>query len=198
MPRASQQLALAETFFSAAERPPPTRLKYRKAMSDMIIRQANHSDLPRLTEIYNHYVIHTPVTFDVTPFTVEQRESWFAQFGSAGRYRLLVAEEQGKVVGYAGSARFRPKPAYDTTVETTVYCAPDATGRGLGKQLYTELFRILAFEDIHCFVGVYALPNPATAALHEKFAFTLVGVLSEAGRKFGRYWDIAWVQRKAD
>jgi phosphinothricin acetyltransferase len=167
-------------------------------MSHIIIRQANRSDLPRLTEIYNHYVVRTPVTFDVTPFTVEQRENWFTQFGSCGRYRLLVAEHQDQVVAYAGSTRFRPKPAYDTTVETTVYCAPEATGCGIGSQLYAELFRSLAGEDIHRFVGVYALPNPATAALHVKFGFTLVGVFSEAGRKLGRYWDIAWVQRNAE
>src|ERR1039457_2609395 len=72
------------------------------AMSEVLIRPAELRDLPRLTEIYNHYVVNTPVTFDVEPYTVERREAWFAQFGATGRHRLLVAELGGSVIGYAG------------------------------------------------------------------------------------------------
>ena len=98
------------------------------------IRPANRADLPRLTEIYNHYVIHTPVTFDVEPYTVERRVAWFEQFALTGRYRLVVAEEEGLVLGYAGTTRFRPKAAYDTTVETTVYSSHEAVGKGIGRK----------------------------------------------------------------
>ena len=69
-------------------------------------RPAMRSDLPRLTEIYNYYVIHTPVTFDLQPYTVERREKWFEQFALQGRHRLLVAEENGLVIGYAGTMTF--------------------------------------------------------------------------------------------
>jgi phosphinothricin acetyltransferase len=137
------------------------------------------------------------VTFDVEPYTVERREAWFAQFSATGRHRLLVAEENGIVLGYAGTTRFRPKAAYETTVETTIYCAPEAIGKGLGKRLYAELFVVLKGEDIHRFVAVYVLPNPATEALHRRFGFRVVGVLSENGRKFGKYWDVCWVERTA-
>ena len=166
-------------------------------MSDVRIRPATRSDLPRLTEIYNYYVVHTPVTFDIEPYTVERREAWFAQFGGAGRHRLLVAERDGGVIGYAGSTRFRPKAAYETTVETTIYCAPDAAGKGIGSRLYAALFEALRGEDIHRFVAGYALPNPATAAIHARFGFKVVGVFSENGRKFGKYWDVCWVERAA-
>src|SRR5207253_3746178 len=104
------------------------------------IRPANRADLPRLTEIYNHYVIHTPVTFDLEPHTVERRAAWFEQFSLTGRYRLVVAEENGVVLGYAGTTRFRVKPAYDTTVETTVYSSPEAVGKEIGRKLYAGLF----------------------------------------------------------
>jgi phosphinothricin acetyltransferase len=80
-------------------------------MPDISIRPAMESDLPRLTEIYNYYVTTTPVTFDVEPYTVEQRKLWFSQFGESGRYRLMVAEENGVVLGYAGTIHFRPKAA---------------------------------------------------------------------------------------
>ena len=166
-------------------------------MPEARIRPAACADLPRLTEIYNYYVVHTPVTFDVEPYTVEGREAWFAQFGTAGRYRLMVAESDPGVIGYAGTTRFRPKAAYDTTVETTIYCAPDAAGKGVGSRLYAALFETLRGEDIHRFVAGYALPNPATAAIHARFGFKVVGVFSENGRKFGKYWDVCWVERGA-
>ena len=164
---------------------------------DLRIRPAVRDDLPRLTEIYNYYVIHTPVTFDVEPYTVEGRETWFAQFAAAGRHRLLVAEEGGIVLGYAGTTRFRPKSAYETTVETTIYCDPNSVGKGIGTRLYAALFEALQGEDIHRFVAGYALPNPATAAIHERFGFKVVGAFSENGRKFGKYWDVCWVERGA-
>jgi len=164
-------------------------------MSEVVIRPAERRDLPRLTEIYNYYVVNTPVTFDVEPYTIEQREAWFAQFGQTGRYRLLVAETESVVVGYAGTTRFRPKAAYETTVETTIYCAPDAVGKGIGVRLYAALFDALRDEDIHRFVAGYALPNPASAAIHERFGFKVVGVFSENGRKFGKYWDVCWMER---
>lgn len=166
-------------------------------MGEIVIRSALGADLPRLTEIYNHYVIHTPVTFDIEPYSIERRQAWFQQFAEAGRYRLLVAEDGGIVVGYAGTTRFRPKAAYETTVETTIYCAPEAIGKGIGRRLYQALFRALQDEDIHRFVAGFALPNPGSAALHEHFGFKLVGVFTQNGRKFGKYWDVAWMERAA-
>ena len=166
-------------------------------MAEIKIRAAEGRDLARLTEIYNHYVVHTPVTFDIEPYTVEKREVWFAQFALTGRHRLLVAETSEGVVGYAGTTRFRPKAAYDTTVESTIYCAPESAGHGIGTRLYAALFDALKGEDIHRYVAGYALPNPATARIHEKFGFKVVGVFSENGRKFGKYWDVCWTERAA-
>ena len=164
-------------------------------MPDIHIRQAVREDLPRLTEIYNYYVVHTPITFDVEPYTVERRATWFEQFAHTGRHRLLVAEDNSVVVGYAGTTRFRPKAAYETTVETTIYCAVEASGKGIGSRLYAALFEAIASEDIRRIVAGYALPKDASAALHERFGFKRIGVFTENGRKFGRYWDVAWMER---
>jgi phosphinothricin acetyltransferase len=166
-------------------------------MSETRIRMAERTDLARMTELYNYYVLNTPVTFDVEAYTVERREVWFAQFGMTGRYRLLVAEENGVVMGYAGTLRFRPKVAYETTVETTIYCAPERVGKGIGRRLYAELFEALKGEDVHRFVAGYTLPNAASEALHRQFGFKVVGVFSEIGRKFGKYWDVCWLERVA-
>ncbi len=164
--------------------------------SEIAIRPATGTDLPRLTEIYNHYVLTTPITFDIEPETVEQRRAWLDQFSAAGPHRLLVADERGDVLGFAGTTQFRSKRAYDTTVEMTVYCAPEATGRGLGTLLYDRLFDGLRGEDIRLAVAGITLPNPASVALHERFGFTLAGIMHEVGRKFDRYWDVAWYQKR--
>ncbi len=163
--------------------------------SQLHVRTAERTDLPRLTEIYNHYIIHTPITFDVEPYTTERRAAWFDQFASTGRHRLLVAETGGRVVGYAGTTRFRPKAAYETTVETTIYCCHETVGQGVGAVLYQALFEAIADQDVHRIVAGYTLPNPASAALHQRFGFQRIGIFSSVGRKFGRFWDVAWNER---
>ena len=110
-------------------------------------------------------------------------------------FRFLVAEQDSLVVGYAGTTRFRPKAAYDTTVETTIYCAPESIGKGLGTQLYAALFATLSGENIHRIVAGYVPPNPISAALHARFGFKEIGVFSENGYKFDRYWDVCWMER---
>ncbi|MBV8976170.1 MAG: N-acetyltransferase [Alphaproteobacteria bacterium] len=164
-------------------------------MNPPTIRPARASDLPALLDIYNHYILTTPVTFDIEPRTLAQRQEWFAQFSQTGRYRCFVAEEAGQAVGWACSARFKDKQAYETTIESSIYLAPAAAGRGLGRRLYETLFEALRGEDIHrVFAGV-TVPNDASVALHRAMGFELVGTYSEVGRKFGRFWDTALFMR---
>ena len=160
------------------------------------IRPATLADLSALVEIHNHYVIHTHITFDVDPFTVDERRSWFENHNDGKRYRIVVAEIDGVVVGNASSGRHRPKAAYDTTVETSIACHPAATGRGIGTLLYHALFAELAAEDIHRVVAGVAQPNDASNALHRKLGFRELGTFTEAGRKFGQYWDVLWFERE--
>lgn len=164
-------------------------------MANLRIRTASRQDLQRLTEIYNHYVLTTAITFDLEPFTEEQRVAWFDEHAKTGRHRLLVADEDGRVIGYASTGQFRVKRAYDTTVETSIYCAPEAVGRGVGSALYRALLAALRGEDINRLAAGITLPNEASIALHRRFGFTQVGVFSQNGRKFGRYWDVAWFER---
>jgi phosphinothricin acetyltransferase len=161
------------------------------------IRSATLSDLPALTAIYNHYVKQTTITFDLQPFEPEERRAWFDAHSSHGRHRLLVAmDRDGSVVGYATTSRWRPKAAYDTTVESSVYCRPDAIRRGVGGALYSALFESIAGEDVHRIVAGISQPNPASVALHLRFGFRQVGVFSSVGRKFNEYWDVAWFERE--
>ena len=159
------------------------------------VRAAVETDLPALTDIYNHYVVHTPITFDVSPFAPEERRQWFLDHTSDGRYRLIVAEDQRGLAGYATTSRWRPKPAYDTTVESTVYCRHDAAGRGIGTLLYRSLFELIGPEDVEQIVAGVALPNDASVRLHQRMGFREVGVFTAVGYKFDRFWDVAWFQR---
>jgi len=161
------------------------------------IRDAVRADLPALTDILNHYIIHTPINFDVEPYTVDARREWFDEHASTGRYRLVVAEDAGQVVGYATTSRWRPKASYATTVESSVYCRQDSCGRGIGSALYRALFEAIKDEDVHMIVAGATMPNAASVALHERLGFTQVGVFKAVGRKFGQFWDVAWFQRPA-
>jgi len=164
-------------------------------MADVKIRPATRDDLPRLTEIYNYYLINTPITFDLEPVTVEQRVRWFEEHAGAKRHRLLVAEDDGLVVGWAGTGPFRDRAAYDTSVEMTIYCADDAKRHGIGAMMYRALLDALKNEDINRLLAGITIPNEASIKLHRKFGFTDVGVFTECGRKFNRYWDVVWMER---
>ncbi|WPO73202.1 MULTISPECIES: GNAT family N-acetyltransferase [unclassified Streptomyces] len=169
--------------------------------TEVQVRPGVESDLSALTELYNHYVRETAVTFDTVAFLPEERRPWLLSHPQDGPHRLLVAQDRdpgarpGRLLGYATSSPFRPRPAYATSVEVSVYCAPDAAGRGIGTLLYKELLAALEGEDLHRAYAGIAQPNEASVRLHERFGFRHVGTYEEVGRKFGRYWDVAWYER---
>jgi phosphinothricin acetyltransferase len=159
------------------------------------ITTATEADLEQINEIYNHYVETSPVTFDLESRTMAWRREWFAKYGERGRHRLLVARDTDGAIAYATSSPYRPRAAYDPTVETSVYVAPERTGRGIGLALYRVLLREIEREDVHRAIAGITLPNPASVRLHERCGFREIGRFSEQGRKFGRYWDVAWFER---
>lgn len=164
-------------------------------MSDPIIRRIEQSDLPALLAIYNHYVETTAITFDLEPKTLAQRQAWLDGFAPTGRHQCFVAVQDGEAIGWASTGKFREKAAYDGTVETSIYLKPDAHGHGLGRRLFATLFTALGSEDVHAAIGVITLPNVPSEGLHRACGFELVGTLKDAGRKFGRFWDIGLYQK---
>jgi phosphinothricin acetyltransferase len=164
-------------------------------MSDITIRRAKENDLDALLAIYNHYVANTHITFDVEPRTREQRKAWLDGFSESGRRQCFVADRGGMAIGWASSGPFKDRAAYDTSVETSVYLAPDEHGKGAGRRLYQTLLDALAREDVHRAFGGIALPNEASVGLHVAMGFHHTGTYSEVGRKFGRFWDVAWYEK---
>ncbi len=161
----------------------------------MIIRNARVGDLPAIVDLRNYYILNSHALFESNPEKVEERQSWFEKYKTTGPHRILVAEENQKVVGYAYSSKYRDGEYFSQTVEVSVYIDPAQKRTGIGSALYEKLFLLLRQENIHCAVAGIALPNDASIRLHEKFSFEKVGVFSEYAVKNGAFISSIWMQR---
>jgi phosphinothricin acetyltransferase len=157
------------------------------------IRIARPGDAEAIAAIYNHYVETSTVTFELAAVDAQAMAARMAEVASHG-LPWLVAEQDGAVFGYAYAGRWRSREGYRHSVETSIYLAPGATGRGLGATLYGKLLDLLPALGVHAVIGGVALPNPASEALHERFGFEPVARFREVGRKFGRWIDVAYWQ----
>ena len=160
-----------------------------------ILRECTEGDGRALCAIYNHYVAQTTTTFEEEAVPAAEIARRIAEVTSR-RLPWLVCEEDGVVVGYAYAMPWKSRSAYRHSVETTIYLHPDATGRGIGTELYRSLLDRLRRLGIHCAVGGIALPNPASVALHERLGFVRAGHFHEIGRKFGRWVDVGYWERR--
>lgn len=152
-------------------------------------------DLAAIVDIDNHYVLHSFAIFDETPSRVEDRADWFERFDLNGPHRLLVAEDQQGVVGYACSSPYRQHVSFTETVEFSISLSPEHRGQGLGTRLYTRLLEELRSERLHRAVAGIALPNEASVRLHRRFGFQDVGVFDEYAKKWDTYISSLWMQR---
>lgn len=167
-------------------------------VADVEVRDGTEDDLPAVAAIYTHYVLKTTTTFNTEVRTPTEWRERHLHNVVEGPYDLLVAVRDGVVVGFVETGRFRPKPAYDSSVEVTVYVAPDVVAGGIGAALFRELLDRLHRSRFHRAYSVIALPNDRSVRFHERFGFVHRGTLTEAGRKFGRYLDIAFYERALD
>ena len=159
---------------------------------DISIRRAVSADAAAIAAIYNGYVETTIISFETEPVSVGEMAQRIAD--RLTRYDWLVAEHEGRLIGYAYYGQFRTRAAYDHVVESTVYIAEDAIRLGVGRRLYAELLNSAQNKGFREIIGVIALPNDASEQLHERMGFTLVGRLPKVGHKFGRYIDVSFWQ----
>jgi L-amino acid N-acyltransferase YncA len=158
------------------------------------IRAVELSDADTLAEIYNHYVLGTVVTFEEDPISGGEMEQRIGAVRSA-TLPWLVAEKDGRAVGYASASPWKARSAYRFSVEVTVYVAQDSARNGIGSMLYGELLSILHRLGAHAVIGGIALPNDASVALHEKFGFKKVAHFQEVGSKFNQWIDVGYWER---
>jgi len=162
------------------------------------VRPATEHDLDDITRIYDQYIVGSPVSFDLEPWSRERRLDWWADHQGDPRLVVLVAEQDGEVVGTAYSSWYRPKDAYRTSVETSIVLDGAHVGAGLGTTLYGALLDELAAAGVHRAYAVVTIPNDASIGLHHKLGFRDLGTEHESGWKLGRWWSTLILEKRFD
>ena len=167
-------------------------------MSDPVVRPADPDDpddAAALVRIYAHWVEHSVVTFDVEPRTAADWTARLRAAAATGHPVLLAVDPDGTVLGYAGAAGWGSKPGYFWTVEDSVYLAPEAVGRGVGRVLLAALVAALRDAGFRQVVAVIAdSGSTASARLHRELGFVPTGRLHGFGWKHGRWIDVDLLQ----
>ena len=162
-----------------------------------MIRDVVTEDASAIAKIYNHYIEHTDVTFEVDLIDSNEIQQRIQKTLAVGYPWLVKLDASDEVVGYAYAGRWRAREASRATCETAIYVSHDQTGQGVGKALYEALLnRLQKAGNVRVVIGVIALPNDASVALHHKLGFQEAGLYREVGRKFGRWIDLLSLQLK--
>ena len=165
-----------------------------------MIRHVRTEDVQQICEIYNHFILHTFITFEEEEVREEEMKKRIEQVTT--NYPWLVYEEDQKLIGYAYATQWRTRSAYRYATETTIYLNPKYKGRGLGYKLYEALVNTLKKSSVHTLIGGIALPNNASIALHEKLGFKKVAHFTEVGYKLNQwidvgYWELILPEKKS-
>jgi len=161
----------------------------------LTIRPATREDLPAVGDIYNHYVLHSTCTFAVEPEGDAYWQEWFDEH-TRPHPAVVAVRDDGKVVGWGTLSKWNSRCAYRHTVEDSVYVAPDAVGRGIGRAILGELVVLARRHGHRHVIAQCADHQPATEALHQAFGFQAVGCLRGVGFKFDRWIDVTILQLK--
>lgn len=155
-----------------------------------MIRAATVADAWAISQIYNHFILHSTATFEEQAIGADEMARRIEAIVPG--LPFLVAEVDGAVAGYAYATAWKTRSAYRHTVESSVYIAPDCAGMGMGTRLYQALLQALRERGIHAVLAGIVLPNEASVALHEAFGFSQVGRMREVGRKFDQWLDVGY------
>src|SRR5688500_13606173 len=158
----------------------------------MQVRLATLEDGEGIRAIYNREVLEGTATFDLRPRSAEDQRRWLTD--RSGAHAVMVAVEGDEVLGFGSLSAYRSRPAYATTVEDSVYVAPQHQGKGVGRALLEALVEAAELRGFHTVIGRIAGGNEGSIALHQRCGFEVVGVEREVGRKFRRWLDVTIVQ----
>jgi len=161
------------------------------------VRNAGEGDLAAILAIYNDAILTTTAVYDYTPHTLEMRQQWYAA-KVAGRWPVVVADDDGEVVGFSSLGPFRQWAAYKYSVENSIYVASQARGRGIGKLLLAPLIDAARSLEMHAVIAGIDADNEASQRLHRAFGFVQVARFNQVGYKFGRWLDLTCMQLLLD
>lgn len=166
-------------------------------MNPFTLRPATAADLEPMRVIYNDAVLHTTASYDYLPRSTEKQQDWFAGKQAAG-YPVLVAECGAAVAGYASYGPFRNWDGYRFTVEHSVYVHEGFRRRGLASALVERLLQEAGGQGLHLMVAAIDAANAGSIELHRRLGFEEAGVLRQAGYKFERWLDLAFMTRRLE
>lgn len=158
----------------------------------MEIRNADREDVRSIVHIYNDAVIHTTATFDLQEKTLAEMNVWFDAHNEM--YPVIVAEEEGSILGYCSLSPFREKEAYKQTVEISVYVDQHVRGKGIAKKLIGRILQLAEEAEHHAIIAGITKGNDISVKLHEQMGFTYVGCFREVGYKFNEWQDVLFYQ----
>lgn len=161
-------------------------------MGRISIRVANESDLPAINDIYNHYVLYSTCTYQCIPATLEERTRWFREH--AAPYVVTVAEEEGKVVGWASLSRYHARQGYLGTVEDSVYVHHERHRQGIGRALLDDLIHRGRQAGFHTIIASISADQEPSIRLHAGVGYARVGCIRQVGKKFDRWLDVCYMQ----
>ena len=161
----------------------------------VIIRDATAADIPHIQQIYAHHVLSSTTTFEEVPPTEQEMQQRMQKVRENG-LPWLVAEEDGRILGYCYAGPYRPRPAYRYTIEDSIYLAEGEFGRGIGQQLLSTLLQRCEAGPWRQMIAVIAgTQNESSIILHRKLGFAHVGTQPDTGYKFGQWIDVVFMQR---
>lgn len=160
---------------------------------NVIIRNAQESDLQSILDIVNYSIVHTTANYNYEPQTLDNQQEWFRQ-KQALNFPVIIAEFNDRVIGFGTYGTFREKIGYRFTVEHSVYVDSSFIGQGIGKLLLQNLITTAREQGIHVMIGGIDASNEDSIAFHRKFGFTECGIIKEAAFKFDRWLDLLFMQ----
>ncbi|MGH9102775.1 MAG: GNAT family N-acetyltransferase [Acidimicrobiales bacterium] len=160
----------------------------------MEVRLVRLEDAQGVRTIYNHEVLHSTVTFDLVPRDLARQQAWIVEHSGA-HPALVAVDGSGALAGFASLSPYRERPAYSTTAEDSVYVEREHRRQGVGLLLLRRLLELGAAQGFHAVMARVVGGHEASIELHRACGFRLVGVEQEVGRKFGRWLDVALMQR---
>jgi phosphinothricin acetyltransferase len=163
-----------------------------------IVRLAEPKDITSILEIYNFEIINTSNTFDLVPKTYDQQLTWLKE--RSGVYPVLVVADRGTssediVIGFAALSPYRHRPAYSTTVESSIYIDRNRRHGGMGTLLLENMILRAKEHGFHSVIARITSQNRESQKLHEKVGFNRIGIEIEVGRKFGKWIDVVSYQK---
>lgn len=155
-----------------------------------MIRIANRDDLEKITDIYNDAILNTTAVYSYKPVSLQDRIKWF----ESKKEPILVYIKNSKVVGFATYSSFRDWPAYDNTVEHSIYVDPNVRREGVASKLLEKLISMVKNMGFKTMVAGIDATNIGSIKLHEKFGFSECGTLKCVGYKFDNWLDLSFYQ----